>query len=261
MKRYGRKYGRRKLGKRGSLKRRRTFRRRKMARRSLTRIPRTFVLKSANFPLGQRCFAKLPYQQQTFFTGDGVLPLIQTSNFVLNGLAAPPRDGTLDNRAAKFLVNQFSNYQVLGMKYTIDLLEADGSATASAVDPVALFFVPWTSGNEPSVSDGEQFSYMRQFPGFKYRLVNHRFGRSWTKLKGFIKVNTLLGRDVTDDDDWVGTTSGLGTLWNNPTNTISFRWGVMSINETAIPATNFYTGTIKTTFYCKFFNPSIHGTE
>lgn len=251
----------RRNGRKSGLKRKRTFKRRKMARRRTNGVPRTFVLRSTNFPLGQRCFAKLSYTQQFQFAGDNTAPWALSSNFALNGLSSPPRDGTLDNRASKFLVNQFTNYQVIGMKYTITGVEIEQSGTTAAVDPLAVFFVPWTSGNEPGVSDQDQFGYMKQLPGFKYKLVNNRFARTWTKISGYISVNKMLGRDVTDDDGWIGSNSALGTLWNNPTNVINFRFGLISVNESAIPAGTLFQGTIRTVYYCRFFNPSVFGTE
>lgn len=263
MKRYGRRsMGKRRYGRKSGLKQKRTIRRKRMARRRSTGIPRALILRNTNFPLGQRCFAKLSFEQQSQWTGNGAAPEVYSATFVANGLASPPKDGLIDNRASAFLCKQFANYKVHGMKYSLSAISIEQANTTADVDPLALIFIPWTpSSGPPSTGvNSAQLGYLRQFPGCKYKLISDRWARTWTTLKGYISMPKMIGRKI-DDGEFVGTSTVSGTVWADPITTVQFKFGIININENGLQANLRVTYVMRTTFFVEFFNPSIHGIE
>lgn len=234
-----------------------------MRRRVSKRRNGVMRIRNTNLPLGNKCLVKLPFYQQFILLGDNSTASVYTGEYVANGLnqLTIPKDGFIDNRASKFLINQFQYYRVKGMKYTIQIMDIEApNNPAASVDPTALVFVPNLPGEFPSIANRGQIGYLKQLPGFRMRLMSHRFARAYTKLSGYVSVSKMYGRTITDDN-FFGSVNILGTDWVNPLNVVNFRWGVINLNESAIDPGHRFQGYIKCEYLCEFMSPSIDGVE
>lgn len=263
MKRYGRRtMGRRRYGRKLRVKPRRTVRRRAVYRRR-SAIPRTLTLGPGNLPLGQRCRAKLVFNRQDVLLGTGATPWVNSLEFTANGLNFPATDGTIDNRASTFLNRQFRNYRVTAMKYTLTVTQHE---VGSPPEACYIFMIPYVftpQDNQPVTTDFGQLGAMVQYPGFRYKMISHRFARTYTKLKGTIVPTKMFGRPTKGDVDFQGSASRVGPnyAWSPPVNEIRYRIGAATIDESALANNERFVFQLRTTYYVEFFNPNAGGVD
>lgn len=264
---YGRKrsYGRRKYAKSG-VKRRRTIRRKQVYKRRRSSV---FFLRKGNLPLGRRCRATLSYTQQSALSGDDITPYAASPVFRLNSLAngAMPTEtiagAPVDNRAAKFLAEQFTNYRVLGVKYDITFIN---NIDVNNKPKVCWVFATSDPGNNPNASDYATLGLMVQYPNFHYKVMPPFIsGKPTTKLQGYFNCRKIAGNSKTwNDTSYEGSTSVTAgvTNWVGPANLLSFAWGITSVDgASAIDNSDQITVITHTKYFVEFYSPSDNGLE
>lgn len=254
------KYGRRRNGrrKRSKLKRKRVMRKRRVSRRT-GRGPMRVL--SGNLPLGRKLKASLSWTQMANIPGDGILSTVTSATYVANGLnqITIATDGTVDNRAAGFLAEQFTRYTVRGMKYHLSMEYTEGIQ-----EPAYMFFTPWTPGNSLTTADRNNIGSLVQHNGCKWRHLPNRSGdRARGVLKGYINVAKMTGKPTSETNLFEGTSSGPNgaRFWVNPNFPISYSFGWGSSRQFVTPTNNYVSYILKTTYYVDFYDPSVFGVE
>lgn len=236
---------------------RRTYRK-KGKRTSRSRIQTKRL--GSRYPLGQKAIIKLNYIGNGQVTGGGVLGYGSGGTYTLNSLSSPCKNGTTDNRAAKFLPNSFEKYRVTGMSYRIAATLVN---TATPV-PGYMWFVPFEAGTTtmPGTSAYGDQGEMAQIPGAKFKnLEAWNASGKMAYLKGYVNMKQMRGDGRSaGDDDFTGTV-GISGNWTDPLRLWDYSFGWSSINRTPVPTTQAMHYSIRTTYYVEFFSPSMNGIE
>lgn len=238
---------------------RKTRAKRRAYRKGGRRKSRIFTKRlGSRYPLGQRATIKMSWTDSGSLTGNGVSTSVSSSIYTLNSLSTPAKNGTTDNRAAKFLSNSFNKYRVRGMSYKITATYLN----TSTAQPCYMWFIPYSNDDPPNTTAGGDPGELEQINMAKYRMLDafNASGR-FSVMKGYVDCAKLRGdREAVTDGEYDGGV-GITGLWTNPSKLFNYQFGWGTVNQSVSASTSIVHYTIKTTYYVEHFDVAMNGIE
>lgn len=214
----------------------------------------------SRFPLGQRAIIKLSYVATGTMQGNERVNWVTSSPYTLNSLSTPARNGTTDNRAAKFLPSQFSRYRVKGMSFHLTGTKVDHGE--GGWEPSYMWFLPYNYGDPANLTAPGDIGEFEQVNLSKWKTMKAYIGSGETNvLRGYIPCAKLKGdREAVTDADYDGAVSVLGN-WTDPSKLMNYQFGYGVTTEEPSISKNYMAYILKTTYHVEFFDVAMSGIE